>query len=327
MVLSDKYGSFFFFLVANYLWTDCDRTNKLADYSRRFYILKHYFKLRPLANYSLAIHVNYSHCNWQFLSVLLKHHLMWLCEFFIADHFYESIFTVIYRVWIFTCMSNCETPLLWMLLLTFFFLLVTWEGIADCCQRLKICNPCNRWAPRVSGILWRQTSTVLFPSSIVVQAIWFSLKAKSLENWSCHFAEIIVVKETLTNYLFHTLHPASYCACCGFPWKGRSLVLQYWLSPGRAGASAAAWKLLLSRRFLAGSHPTWLKWDRIRGPWGVKAPSRRWGEDIGEGAPVTTLPAAGKHWLWPQLPVWTARLPWKRPGSSMACRRLPLQWG
>lgn len=112
---------FFFFLVANYLWTDCDRTNKLADYSRRFYILKHYFKLRPLANYSLAIHVNYSHCNWQFLSVLLKHHLMWLCEFFIADHFYESIFTVIYCVWIFSCMSNCETPLLWMLLLIFFF--------------------------------------------------------------------------------------------------------------------------------------------------------------------------------------------------------------
>lgn len=117
-------------------------------------------------------------------------------------------------------------------------MLVTWEGFANCCQRLKICNPCNRWAPRVSGILWRQTSTVLFPSSIVVQAIWFSLKAKSLENWSCHFAEIIVVKETLTNYLFHTLRPASYRACCGFPWKGKCLVLQCWLSPGRAGASA-----------------------------------------------------------------------------------------
>lgn len=62
----------FFFLVVNYLWTDCDRTNKLADYSRRFYMLKHYFKSRPLANYSLAIHINYSHCNWHFLSVLLN---------------------------------------------------------------------------------------------------------------------------------------------------------------------------------------------------------------------------------------------------------------
>lgn len=110
MVLSDKNDSFFFFLVVNYLWTDCDRTNKLADYSRRFYILKHYFKLRPLAKYSLAIHINYSHCNWHFLSVLLKHHLMRLCEFFIVDCFYESIFTVIYCAWIFTCMSNCETP-------------------------------------------------------------------------------------------------------------------------------------------------------------------------------------------------------------------------
>lgn len=93
----------FFFSVVNYLWTDCDHTNKLADYSRRFYILKRYFKLRPLANYSLAIHTNYSHCNWHFLSVLLKHHLMRLCKFFIADCFYESIVTVIYFVWIFTC--------------------------------------------------------------------------------------------------------------------------------------------------------------------------------------------------------------------------------
>lgn len=126
-----------------------------------------------------------------------------------------------------------------MLLLTFFLLLVTWEGFANCCQRLKICNPCNRWAPRVSGILWRQTSTVLFPSSIVVQEIWFSLKAKSLENRSCHFAEIIVVKETLTNYLFRTLHPASYCACCGFPWKGKCLVLQCWAGWAQAGQGPA----------------------------------------------------------------------------------------
>lgn len=261
---------------------------------------------------------------------------MWLCEFFIADHFYESIFTVIYCVWIFSCMSNCETPLLWMLLLTFFFLLVTWEGFANCCQRLKICNPCNRWARRVSGILWRQTSTVLFPSSIVVQAIWFSLKAKSLENWSCHFAEIIVVKETLTNYLFHTLRPLAIVRAVGFLGKesaGFAVPAEPW--PGRG--QRRCWRLLLrtqggqhwqlSPRFLAGSHPTWLKWDRIQGPWGAKAPSRRRGVDTGEGAPVTALPAAGKHWLRPQLPVRTARLPWKRPGSSMACRRLPLKWG
>lgn len=77
----------FFSLVVNYLWTDYDCTNKLADYSKKFYILRHYFKLKPLASYSLAIHINYSHCNWHFLSVLLKHHLMWLCEIFHSGSF------------------------------------------------------------------------------------------------------------------------------------------------------------------------------------------------------------------------------------------------
>lgn len=26
--------------------------------------------------------------------------------------------------------------------------MITWEGFANCCQRLKICNPCNWWCPR-----------------------------------------------------------------------------------------------------------------------------------------------------------------------------------
>lgn len=48
----------FFFIVVNYLWTDCDHTNKLDYYSRRFSILKQYFMLRPLANllFRLIIH-------------------------------------------------------------------------------------------------------------------------------------------------------------------------------------------------------------------------------------------------------------------------------
>lgn len=141
----------FFFLAMNYLWTDCDRTNNSADYSRESYMPKRYFKLRPLANYSLAIHFNYSHCNWHFLSVLFKHRLMRLCEYFVVDEFHsfcEYVFTAMHCVWIDSCVSNCETPLLWLLLLRFLVANVNSHMRRVCCQRAKICNPSNWWCPR-----------------------------------------------------------------------------------------------------------------------------------------------------------------------------------
>lgn len=129
---------------------------------------------------------------------------------------------------------------------------------------------------RVSGILWRQTNAVLFPSSIAVQAVWLSLKSKSLENQSCHFAEVIVVKEMFTNYLLHTLHPASYCACCKCPWTGK------WVKPGQAGTSPTVESSCSGCK--GGSYPAWLKWGRIRAPRGVKAPHGRWEEETEEEA-------------------------------------------
>lgn len=69
----------FFFILVNYLWTDCDHTNKLGNYSRRFSILKQYFMSRPLANllFRLIIHTTTGVSP----SVLLKHHLMHPREF------------------------------------------------------------------------------------------------------------------------------------------------------------------------------------------------------------------------------------------------------
>lgn len=113
-------------------------------------------------------------------------------------------------------------------------LLATWEGFANCCQRLKICNPCNRWCPRVSGILWRQTSTGIVPIIHCSSSNLVFCKGKVLRKPELPLCRDIVVKEVLTSYLFHTLHPASYCACCGFPWKGKLM------SPGRAGTSTTA---------------------------------------------------------------------------------------
>lgn len=142
-----------FSLAMNYLRTDCDCTNNLTDYSRKSYVPKRYFKLRPLANYSLAIHFNYSHCNWHFLSVLFKHHLTWLCEYFVVDEYHTFrayVFTAIHTVivWIDSCMSNCETLLLWLFLLRFFVANVNSHMRRVCCQRVKICNPCSWWCPR-----------------------------------------------------------------------------------------------------------------------------------------------------------------------------------
>lgn len=175
-----------------------------------------------------------------------------------------------------------KLPLLWMLLLTLFLLLVTWEGFADCCQRLKICNPCNRWCPRVSGILWRQTSMVLFPSSIVVQALCFSLKVKSLENQSCRFAEIIIVKEMLTNHLFHTLHPASYCACCELSLEkvgqGPAPLLKAPAQDARRAALAAR-PLVSGRIFGQNSGAQGCEGtpqEVRRGHWGRSTPSPPW---------------------------------------------------
>ena len=113
----------------------------------------------------------------------------------------------------------------------------------------------------------------------------------------------------LTNHLFHTVHPASYCACCGFPWKGK------WMSPGRAGTSTAAESSCSGCK--AGSTGSSAPgfWQGAIQPNSIgaefKGPGVRGHHTGGEKRtlrkepPVTSLPAAGKHRLWPQLPAWT----------------------
>lgn len=117
---------------------------------------------------------------------------------------------------------------------------------------------------------------VLFPSSIVVQEICFSLKVKSLEIKSCHFAEMIVVEEMLTNYLFQS--PS--CACCGFPQQGEGM------NAGRAGTSTVVGKLLFRTRqatLVAQPLVSRRKLSSLTlvgqnlGPRGVKPPPRRRG--------------------------------------------------
>lgn len=66
-----------FFIVVNYLWTDCDHTNRLLFKK----VLHTQTVFQTETSCQLAVHINYSHYNWHFPSVLLKHHLMHPCKF------------------------------------------------------------------------------------------------------------------------------------------------------------------------------------------------------------------------------------------------------
>lgn len=114
-----------------------------------------------------TIHINYSHSNWHFLRVLLQRHFTRLCERFMGAGcrgLCESVSTTMPGVWIHICMSNCETPLLWLLSLTYFAANIN-DHMRRVCRLLPDCKSVILVTGGVQGILRRRTSAVLLTSS------------------------------------------------------------------------------------------------------------------------------------------------------------------